>query len=61
MVLGSVQHAFKDRKIGNHTSCIEVFESVEDDRVALCSYLQVIIPWINGSSDEEVLRDDQLL
>jgi hypothetical protein len=60
MVLGSVQHAFKHCKIGNHTSCIELLESVEDDRVALCSYLQVIIPWINGSY-EEVLRDDQLL
>ena len=56
-----VVYPFKNRQIRYHTASVEVLESVEEDVIAIIRNLLVVIPRIDGTTDEVIILGNQLL
>lgn len=61
VVFRAVEDAFEDGEIRDDAARVEVLEAVEEDLIAFGGYLQVVVSRVDGTADEVVVLDDELL
>lgn len=61
VVFRAVEDAFEDGEIRDDASGVEVLEAVEEDAIAFGNYLEVVVSRVDGTADEVVVLDDELL
>lgn len=61
MIPRPVEYALQDGQVGHHAAGIEVLGSVENQMIPFDRDLQVSISWVDRSSNEIVVANDELL